>query len=198
MRFDRGSLRDELSRMPTRNRAAFAACCAQRMIPNYERFQALSGWGDPSVLRRALDYPWGILSSDAATDRAGLKRHEAACDTVTPDMDDFGRFDFASAALDAAVAVLGTLRCLETGEVDRAIDAATAARDSVDMHVQELEGLEPEDADLEARIVAHPLYQREMQHQQRILAHLTGAPALTPEIVNQLREETLRAAGLPG
>jgi hypothetical protein len=47
---------------------------------------------------------------------------------MTPDMDDFGHMDCASVALDPGVAVIGSLRCHEAGDVDSAIDALRAPR----------------------------------------------------------------------
>jgi hypothetical protein len=55
------SLKKELEGISPLHRVAFAASLCERVLPNYSAFSREEGWGDPSVLRAALDEVWQIL-----------------------------------------------------------------------------------------------------------------------------------------
>lgn len=55
------ALEKELEGLPPLHRVAFAASCCERLLPNYNAFYFLENWGDPSVLRTALNEVWQIL-----------------------------------------------------------------------------------------------------------------------------------------
>jgi uncharacterized protein len=44
-----------------RKRVLFAASCCERLMPCYETFVAMEKWGDPKVLRIALEEVWKFL-----------------------------------------------------------------------------------------------------------------------------------------
>jgi uncharacterized protein YjaG (DUF416 family) len=187
MRFDATILRTRLERLAASHRTAFAACCAERMIPSYAAFQRLSSWGDVSTLSTAIQAVWAMLVA-GLQDTPEVTVLKERCERVTPHMDDFGDKPFASAALDACVGVLAALECLETGSVDAALEAAVAARDSVDMYIQILERLKPDEPDLEHRIAEHALYVREMKLQGRTLNFLEQVSSFDFATIRRLRE----------
>jgi uncharacterized protein YjaG (DUF416 family) len=164
--FNKGVLIGALQRLPTQAALGFALCCAERMYPNYVRFELEHGWGNSLVIRNALDVAWAQLTSqDSKIDTRLL---EQQCEAATPHTEDFDS-DYVSPALDAASAAMMTLQLARTGEVGLAAEIASLARDTVDMFVQELEGLSPSDRDLESRILNHPFMQRELSRQREDL-----------------------------
>jgi len=83
-------------------RLAFAAACAERLLPLYNRFSQQANWGDAAALRRAVSQVWhaadgGAVDSDAIAD---LMRQ---CEAAAPETEDF-RQPLTSAALSAATA----------------------------------------------------------------------------------------------
>ncbi|MBC6423541.1 MAG: DUF416 family protein [Hormoscilla sp. SP5CHS1] len=55
--------------MPQIHRLAFAAACCERLLPTYNAFCRRENWGNPALLRKALDEVWQVLqgkSVDAA------------------------------------------------------------------------------------------------------------------------------------
>ena len=59
--FDLDTLEKELKKLPHLHRVAFATSICERMLPIYNAFCRMENWGDPSVLRKALDEIWQIL-----------------------------------------------------------------------------------------------------------------------------------------
>lgn len=55
---------------------------------------------------------------------------------------------------------------------------ATYATDSVDLYVQEIEGMSPVDPLLEQKILMHPLMQRELRQQEDDLTAIESATEL--------------------
>jgi uncharacterized tellurite resistance protein B-like protein len=68
------------------------------------------------------------------------------------------------------------------------VQTAVYATDSVDLYVQEIENMAPNDPELERKILMHHLMQRELTEQQRNLKMIEQAFALTPEFLTQLKE----------
>src|SRR5262249_55506824 len=106
---------------------------------------------------------------------------------VAPDADDFDTI-LVSSAIDACNALYCTLSYILEPNVNRVIEVAVSARDTADRYVQELEDLEPMAPDLEARILKHPLMQRELKKQQDDLDQLQRVPTLTPEFLTKFRQ----------
>ena len=148
------------------------------MIPNFEAFAARNSI-DGTTLRSAEaffwnEYPNGFTGKDYG--------HWAAkCEKLAPRPEDFDDI-LVSAAMDAAVATAMIFRCLEQRDVERIVEISTLARDSVDMYVQEIENLDPQDPNLEKKIENHPLMLLEVQRQVR-----------TVDLLEQLLPQGLQA-----
>lgn len=141
---------------------AFMAACAERMLPNYVRFAEESGFGNPNVLRDAIDAAWRWLQSDAA--EPNLEVLKQRCEDITPDTADHASA-YTSAALDASVAATLLIEALQTGNKQLALDVSSLARDTVDLWVQDLHALDPQESDFEDRIRCDPLMQSELRAQ---------------------------------
>lgn len=145
------------------------AYCCERMLPNYRSFQVDTGYGDVAPMRNALDAVWKwIEDGRAVPDLAVLA---SACEQQSPDTAEFLSI-YTSAALDAATATAATLEALADATAKSVIDVASLARDTIDLFVQETEGLDPNDANLERRIIEHRLMQSELRTQKESLALL--------------------------
>jgi uncharacterized protein YjaG (DUF416 family) len=167
--FDEDRLRQSLARLDPWKRMAFMTLCCERMVPNYDRFTADSGFGDSLVLRRGIDAAWSWLESNRVPD--DFESVRARVEQQAPDTAGFSS-PFTSAALDAANAVASVLDAISEPEGADAIEVASLARDTVDLYVQEIENLDPNDRGLEEAIRRHPLMQAELRRQREDLAHL--------------------------
>ena len=191
--FRADSLQRMIDRLPARGRLAFLLSCAERLLPNYFAFSRAESWGDPSALREAMDLGWAAFAGEQIATTVieiSLRR----CEAVTPDTEQFPSA-LVSAALDAAVCSALVLDYLLGGESQKVVEGASLARDTVDMHVQELENLSPDDPLLEGKILRHSLMQRELARQSKDLDLLQRTDWTHPDVVTALRSRW-RAPGI--
>jgi len=185
--FDLDALEKRVARLPPRHRAAFAALCTERMLPNYAMFSRLCRWGDPLFLRNALDKVYGALA-DVSVDADAMRKLKAGCEKLVPDLDDFAD-ESVSWAADAGNALLATFECLLTGDPRQAAACASASKDTVDNFIQEQTELSYSDPVLMGKLEDDPLLLREMSRQQYSLDALEKLKALDAKAIKQLRTE---------
>ena len=181
-------VRARLEALPRNHRTAFAAACAERLLPNYAAFVRKEGWGSVSLLRGALTAVWRALEGKPFS----KERIESLIQEVKqqiPDTEDFTS-TYVSPALDAGAAVVHTLESLADGGVEPALLAASLAHDTVHMHLQSLVGSDYADPSFDERMYGQPLMMREMERQSRDLDLLSKAVSLTPEFLSEFRMES--------
>jgi uncharacterized protein YjaG (DUF416 family) len=169
--FDEDAIRLGMRQLPPWKRLAFMAYCCERMLPNFKKFVAETGFGDVGILRRALDAVWARIENDLIP--MDLNDLRTACDQQAPDTGNFAS-RYTSAALDAANGISTALDAVERDDVERAIEIASLARDTVDLYVQEQLHLNPSEAGFERKLLMHQLMQRELSHQRASLEFLQG------------------------
>jgi hypothetical protein len=169
--FNEKELRRQLERLPNRLRAAFAAACAQRQIPNYVRFSKAAGQGDPDTLFGALNCLWDDLQGKSAAETQ-LRQQLDSCMSLLPDpeQDPLGRLAYyAEDAVSSTVYAIGAR--LET-DIQQAIWAAQRAYNALDEFVGAMNPAGPFDQKEEDRIRLHSLVQAELRRQQADVAQL--------------------------
>ncbi|XXY53397.1 DUF416 family protein [Sorangium sp. So ce269] len=183
--FNGSALERSLAPLPREALIAFGLSCCERLYPNYVAFKRETGWGEPDVLRKSLDLAWGVLEGFGPShDSVNSARQEVQ--RAEPETEDFDTI-LVSSALDAAAAVGLVLKFIEEGGVGTIVEIASLCRDTVDMFVQDQDGLVPNDPKLEERILNHRLMQRELQRQQDDLLALRSFSGLPTEVA-RLRE----------
>jgi uncharacterized protein len=186
--FDPDRLKRALEALPPRHRVAFAAACCERLLPNYAAFARIARWGDPRVLREALDFIWGEIGKPRS-DRRNVRQMIARCEELVPDTESFSA-DYTSAAVDASTAILETLDALLDASPQRVVDVASVCRDTVDMFVHERDDLDfNTDPDFEAKIAGDPLMVTELARQAAVLRQLQEAAELDRSLLDRVREE---------
>lgn len=174
MTFNFDLLAEYLEDLPIKHQAAFAASCAERLLPNYKKFSESEGWGDYGLLRQALDGIWLHLAQNA---NLNLKDLIKKCDKVIPDTEDFETI-YVSFALDAGNAIVETLLFIQDNEMSRIVDIASFCRDTVDMYIQELDNMDYSDPSFEQKIASHPLMLKELSKQSEDLVLLRNKVTL--------------------
>jgi uncharacterized protein YjaG (DUF416 family) len=191
LHFDEPELVRVLAQLPSQARVAFAALCAERQLPNYQRFSSRSESGDPGVLREALVAIWEDLQGrevGAAELGSILNR---CLDQLPSEEDDSEEAAYADAA---TAAVAYTIRARLTSEPQEAAWAARRAYDAVDHFVTGRLNPSILEHDLEGGMAAHPLVQAELQRQQADLRDLqaAGTNALLLETAANLQDRARR------
>ena len=185
--FDDNSLRKRLARLSPSARLAFAAACGERLLPNYRAFVKSASWGDPALLREALDYVWSSINA-GTVDRNRVQELLSGCERAVPDSESFSS-DWTSAAIDAGTAVIEALEALLDGSMEHIVNTAIFCRDTVDMFIQIRDRLDfNSDPNFESKISENPLMQQELARQARVLDELDGRPSLDASFVDQLKK----------
>lgn len=166
-RFDEEKLRAQLSGVTQLELVLFALSCAERMLPNYRRFVFEHEWGNEAILRGALDLGWNWLEG-IPIEATTVRKFQQACNDQAPNTENFSTISVSS-ALDAANAAAIVAGLIVDPDVDKVIELASYARDSVDMFVQEHENMLPQTQNLEECIRLHPLMQSELVRQREAL-----------------------------
>lgn len=183
--FSSENLTRKLSKLGRLHQLAFGASCCERLLPNYVAFREDTGWGDLGPIRTALDKTWKHLFGGSLTSERTRDLIES-CEQVTPASDDFESL-YVTAAQDACFAVCSLLDYVLDVGTDKIVRAATYATDSVDLYVQESEGLLSSDPSLEQKILNHPLMQRELEKQDQDISTLSKRPFLDIEFLEEFR-----------
>src|SRR5882724_3878028 len=134
LEFDEMELSERLEQLPRPLRAAFAAACAERLLPAYDRFSTQTKTGDALTLEQILRRLWIDLSGEAMSDEE-VERQIQACMELIPKEDDGPWVPEQAAAEDAAAALAYALRCRQNGLAKEAAWAARRAYEAVDDYV---------------------------------------------------------------
>jgi Protein of unknown function (DUF416) len=171
LRFDESSLVQSLDRLPNEYRTAFAAACAQRLLPRYTAFYARlrdKNQEEEQVAEKYLIFLWRELSER----RLDHERIEAMIKRLLATLPDE---DTTSAAnepycTDAGAAVVFSLQSHLTGQTKFAIMAARRVYHALDNFV--INNLFPNEQRImdpdEDVVLAHPLIQREFEATSRL------------------------------
>lgn len=181
--FNGSALNDRLKKLNNKRQLAFGALCCERLLPSYLAFQRDAGCGDIALVRKALDCVWTFLR-DQPLSSEEIKNVTASCESAVPNSDDFVSL-YVTSAQDACFAVCGLLGYLLESDVGKVVQVATYATDSVDLYVQEIENMAPNDPQLEQKILLHPLMQRELTQQEDDLKAIEQVPSLSQEFLAQ-------------
>jgi uncharacterized protein YjaG (DUF416 family) len=170
-------------KLTTSNKIAFAYAICVRLQPHYEAFFEAEGWGNPAVLHSALaTLQQAVFSAPEVSD---LQQQYQQVEEVTPDSEDFGG-TLGSFALDTCCALLSALDFVLKGTEQYVLDVAVFARNTVDLYVQELGDMEPNDPQLEQKIERSPYMVQEVNWQRETLNRLESTEWPSQDLLDEL------------
>lgn len=193
LQYSEAQLREALSRLSPAGRAAFAASCAERLLPAYRSFHERSGLGDSIALERALSALWAHIEGTLGSDLAIYAR---SADALVPGEEDAWSPEMP-AAQNAAAAVAYAIRCHMSANIQDAAWAARQVYEALDSWVVIRDDLDLNVEGRERRIIGDPLIQAELARQRRDVEELTGLSdeqvrSLIPAIQARARDESSR------
>lgn len=181
-------LRPLLLPLPLTHQAVFAALTCARLLPSVEQFdQAETKKGAP-IFRTVIATLCAFSVQEAIIPEQWTRLQEQL-EEFWPDLDESTN-PFASYAFDACVALGEALALVQNGQVEHALQCATAARDTVDMYVQDVTDVKLPPEELNAFVDATPEMQREVARQHALAQALVAERPLTAAAVEQLREQS--------
>jgi uncharacterized protein YjaG (DUF416 family) len=184
--YDERRLVASLSRLGRLGQAVFAATCAERLIPAYERFHQSAGQGDPATLRLLLDAVWAHVQR--GEELLTAEGYQGRLDAVTPGESDDWSVEFGLAE-NAAAAVGYAVDAAIEGDPRNAAWAARHAYEAADLWVRTRDDVDFNVQGAEERVLADPLIQAELRRQQRDLDELTNGEDRPPgEVAARLKK----------
>lgn len=182
-------LAQEVGALPLQHRVAFAASCCERLLPNYRAFTAIEHWGNPQLLRQALDEVWNFLQGEAIPEeRIQILTQEIYA--VIPDSEDFSSL-FADLAIDAGAAIVYTLQMCVDGDIQRVLWVSRASTNTVYQYLGATTDpktqVHQEDHKFEAWIWKTPLMVAELEKQWRDLQTLKARQVFDPVFLEEVR-----------
>jgi uncharacterized protein YjaG (DUF416 family) len=195
LRFDEPLLRGQLDVLPREHRAAFAAACAERLFPAYERFSREAGGGGAETLRAGLNRLWDDLTGNPWSElelRASAKKFLA----LIPDENKDTWADSLPSAQDAATALVYALEARVKSGSKEAGWSARCAYDALDRFVMHDDSGVVVTAN-EQRLLEHPLVQAELGRQRRDLEELLNVRERdVRDVAARLRDRAKQEAGI--
>jgi hypothetical protein len=192
IKFDEPKLTKALDLLPKLLRTAFAALCAQRLLPAYlayaERIEPESRADVASFLNRL----WSNLEGDK-TSLQELQQNLDASIALLRDEEQGEWSRQRSYAEDAVSAVVYALGTRLNGESQEAAWAARHVYEALDQFVIHEEGIDISKPGAEERIISHPIIQGEFARQRQDLDDLVKL-AGRPEWRDALVALRIRAA----
>jgi uncharacterized protein YjaG (DUF416 family) len=187
LRFSRDDLSKKLSSLPRRLRTAFAAACAQRLMPGYIRSASRNPNANPQQAIKILDELWNDIRGGFA-DPNKLNRDVDTCAALIPDYD-VSYFDGIEYAEDAICSLIYAIESELKGGAEEAAWAADRVHTTLFHFVESLVGHVETRAEM-ARIDSHPLIQAELRRLEADLADLQLAAknrGSEPAIIARIR-----------
>lgn len=174
-----------LLQLPVHHQAVLAALTCEKMLPSISKYdEQESEQGRPLFEEAtAAILAFGLQASLPVEEYQRLQRQLAA---FWPDLDESNN-DFASYAFDACGALSSALLLVETKQHTHLLDCLTAATDTVDMYVQDLQELNLAPADLNAFIDSTLVMKRERHRQEELGRELLSRATLDSEFLVQLK-----------
>ena len=148
----------------------FAYLTCERLFPNYVYFAENFDFGEPTILREAIDFLY-LNIFEKNIDKNKIDFFVKKVEKNTPDTEDFSTI-FVSSALDVCTCILDSLDFLADKQLSHLKSILSYATDSVDMYVREIENIEASDKDFMKKVNEHPLMKKEISVQQGIIAFL--------------------------
>jgi hypothetical protein len=174
----RKTIEAALGKVSAQHAFAFAAACAERLWPVYERAAEGKPWAMQAVLRSSLDAVWDWLMGQRERPRLAEQCERAVFDANSDAEEDNGAFQ-------AANSVYGLAAIVEQDQPHYSAQSAVSNLDLLDAFLYDLLDLtvSPEN---DLIVDGHELMQREMQRQLAdlsLLSQLVG-----PDLVQTLRD----------
>jgi len=153
-------LSNQLSHLPKERLIGFGINICERLLPDYIGFHQKFNWGNPEILREAIEYAKASVTN--TIDEEKVNQLLIDLESVLPDTEEFPD-PLGSYALNAGCAVFELLEYLIDPEIDHLLNISSTVSDTIDFKLSEL------DDDLnEEEIANHPDLLKEWHSQLEI------------------------------
>lgn len=134
MEYNEKQIVTELARVDQKRQTAFAASCAERLMPLFAKYTSVTGDGDPEGLRGVLDHVWNAVRGDDEGFELAADRDVA--ESMVPSDEDDWVFEMGYGQ-NAAAAVVYAIRTWMSGDAQEAAWAARQVYEAADLAAQQ-------------------------------------------------------------
>ena len=166
MKFDEQALASALSGLGGEDQAAFAALCAERLLP------LIADQRSAELGAAALDCLWRRLGGEPIA-AAATSRLAESIEAAVPDEDAGDWSQETAFTKNALAAVAYSLRCLERHDPRYAVWAARQTIETLDLMATTRHNIDPNASGYEDAVLADPALQRELRRQHEDLEALS-------------------------
>ena len=175
----------QLKNLDFTKQRTFAYLTCERLYPNYAYFAKKYEFGNPKVLREAIQYLYGNLL-DKIIDKIKLVSLSKSVEENIPQPADYDTI-LASSALDACTAIIESLSFWVDGQASSLENISTMATDTVAMYIHDTNNLDPNtDPNFQQKINSNPLKIKEIAIQKGIISYLSKIDILQPLDIDTL------------
>lgn len=194
LKYDEAALAARLAAFEGWQKAAFALACAQRLLPLYLKYCAVTREGDASFARQAAVTLWQALE-DGALAPDELRKLLDRAEELVPPGDAVGVAIWHWYAADAMAALIYAVQCQQRDLTQEAVWAARQAIESVTRFVEIRDGRDARSPEDMLRIDSDPIVQTELQRQEADLEVLEGSDGRESK-VKRIREAAERSPAI--
>lgn len=173
----------------------FATALCQRMYPNYQLFNEVSGFGDPKILDTILNLLW--QSSYDHKLKFNIETHIEKLNTVTPEPKDFDIYGVYP-AMDAAVALISVLSAIECKNEDDMINISKLSSSTVANYIEALYAEKLTDNlstnAIDDFVFNHDVMLEEKELQLSLLEIIEENAKINADFVKSLRKEIIESS----
>ncbi|MDP4218639.1 MAG: DUF416 family protein [Bacteroidota bacterium] len=170
---------NQLKDLDSTKQMTFAYLTCERLYPNYVNFSRQYNFGDPEILKDALDRIYRyLLYKEIDKEKLILLIKEVEENTPEP-----GDFDsiLASSALDACTAIIESLNSLVNDQPPQLDNISVIATDTVSMYIHDRDNLDYNtDTNFHQKIDNDPLMLKEISTQKGIISYLSKIDNIQP------------------
>jgi uncharacterized protein YjaG (DUF416 family) len=185
---------NKLKKLDFQKQLVFAYLSCERFYPNYSFFSNNYNFGDPTLLRSAIDFLYDSILKNIV-DKQKVENLLQATNINAPKPDDFATF-YASIAMYSAGVVYESVNLLKLTDIPRILnDISTMCTDAVDLFIQERDNMDYDEDDFEAKILNDSLMQTEVSIQNGSIEYLQKIDHPNESDINTLLQLQKKGTG---
>lgn len=191
LNFERDNLIQELEGLAPSLRVAFAAACAERLLPAYLAYSGRYETGSPDTLRAALDATWRVALGGALDCDANAEFER--CVALIPGDDEYDHEStaYAEYAVSSVAYAVGTAG---SPDPQMAIRAANCVYEALDNYVSNALDTDFNRPGAEASVLGHSLIQVEFERQRRDLHEMAAVGSDSASVVLRVQKRAVEGA----
>lgn len=172
LEYDEEALGAQLSELEPWQRSAFTLACAQRLLPLYQKYCAVSGRGDTSFAEQTLDALWRSLQGESISNEQ-LRQMISRGEELVPNGDEVDVSVWHWFAMDAMAALIYAVQIQQVDDAEKGVWAARHSCDVIMFYLRRRDHLKIRTSDDQKALETDPAIQAELARQQQDLITLS-------------------------